>query len=201
MKYGGWGRRSRSPFPQPRAAINPIKFSAAEYFLGAVETSETWDRDRRPPRSYPAFYREIIGTVLNRPSLSTEYKRGRMKLQVSRRRFNIVGGGLNTRGLTRRDKPRPSREKSGSRQWGEGEGFKKWALRKWIYRDRKAMDVASVGRFSNNFCRDFVFLQRRTFHITRFPRRWRVFLFFFFFYETPRDLWFYCSRREGRSRF
>lgn len=48
-----------------------------------------------------------------------------MKLQVSRRRFNIVGGGLNTRGLTRRDKPRPSREKSGSRQWGEGEGFKK----------------------------------------------------------------------------
>lgn len=50
------------------------------------------------------------------------------------------------------------------------------------------MDVASVGRFSNNFCRDFVFLQRRTFHITRFPRRWRVFLFFFFFYETPRDL-------------
>lgn len=42
---GGWGRqRGRSPYPfllpssNPGTAINPIKFSAAEYFLGgAVE--------------------------------------------------------------------------------------------------------------------------------------------------------------------
>ena len=55
------------------------------------------------------------------------------------------------------------------------------------------MDVASVGRFSNNFCRDFVFLQRRTFHITRFFVFF--FFFFFFFYET-RVIYDFIARDE-----
>lgn len=185
MKYGAKGERGRIT---PNSAINPIKFSAAEYFLRAVRNV----RNGGGQRSTAA---EIISRFLSRNywyrfestlslSLSTEYKRGRMKLQVSRWRFNIVGKVWHNRVLTRRDKPRLAKNPTRAREGGGGN------LRKLSF--RRSDLSGSEGR-----CVDFQMIFESRVAIS-FLLQQHTLLAFFFFCENRRDLWFYRSLHDEK---
>lgn len=187
MKYGAKGERGRIT---PNSAINPIKFSAAEYFLRAVRNVRNGgDRDRRPQRSYPAFYREIIGTVLNRPFPSPF----RPSTSEEGWNYRYRDGDLTSWGevwhnrvLTRRDKPRLAKNPTRAREGN---------LRKLSF--RRSDLSGSEGR-----CVDFQMIFESRVAISFLLQQRTLLAFFFFFAKTGVIYDFIArepSRREGTA--